>query len=261
MVAILILITTLQKKRKIMKSKNPALSRITDFTRGMEMTSGTMTFQGTTNKIAILFLLTFATAVYSWTKGVAGASSLMWVGLIGGLIFAVVTIFKANWANITAPLYAAFEGLFLGAVSLYFHQLAGNIVQIAVILTFAVFAVMLLLYKAKIIQATAKFKAGVMAATGAIFVMYLVSWILGMFGVSVPFLHQAGPIGIGISLIIVVVASLNLVLDFDMIEQGVNSGAPAKMEWYAAFGLMVTLVWLYLEILRLVWMINTLFSD
>jgi uncharacterized YccA/Bax inhibitor family protein len=245
-----------------MKTKNPAINRLSDFARGLEVGSGlTMTFQGTINKIAILFLLMFASAVFTWSRGPEAAQKLMIIGLIGGLILALITIFKANISHITAPIYAIFEGLFIGGISLMFNTLMDGIVQTAVILTFAIFAAMLLLYKARIIRATEKFRSIVIAATGAIFVFYLISFIMRLFGIQILNLHSMGLIGIGISVAIVIIASLNLILDFDAIEQGVNSGAPAKMEWYAAFGLIVTLVWLYIEVLRLVWLLSSIMDD
>jgi uncharacterized YccA/Bax inhibitor family protein len=151
----------------------------------------------------------------------------------------------------TAPLYAVLEGLFLGGISaLYELKFQGIVIQ-AVALTFGTLAALLLAYKSRLIKVTENFKLGVVAATGGIALVYLISIGLGFFGIRMPYLHDSGPIGIGISVFIVIVAALNLVLDFDFIEQGAAQGAPKYMEWYAAFGLLVTLIWLYLEILRL----------
>jgi uncharacterized YccA/Bax inhibitor family protein len=197
-------------------------------------------------------------------QGNASVGGLMMGGLILGFITAMVTIFKKEWAGITAPIYAVFEGLFLGGVSAFVEaaffaskepgvaSTSNGIVFNAVALTFGVFLLMLLLYRNQIIKPTQKFMMGVAAATGAIFLLYLVNMIMGFFGASMPFLHSNGPLGIGISLVIVVVAALNLIIDFKNIEDAVAQGAPKYMEWFGAFGLMVTLVWLYLEILRLV---------
>ena len=178
------------------------------------------------------------------------------LGLVGGLILAMVTVFKQSWARVTAPLYAACEGLVLGGVSAIYEARYQGIVLQAVGLTLGTLAVMLVAYKTRAIKATEKFKMGVICATGAIALVYMVSWILGMFGINIGFIHSTGWLGIGISLVIVGVAALNLVLDFDLIEQGARQGAPKYMEWYGGFGVLVTLVWLYLEILRLLSLLN-----
>jgi uncharacterized YccA/Bax inhibitor family protein len=172
-------------------------------------------------------------------------------GAIGGLITALITTFSPRRAAMTAPIYAVFEGLFLGAVSAMFEAMYPGLVMRAVSLTFGVFFIMLLLYRSGTIRATEKFKTVIFAATGGIALVYLGSFIAGLFGVNVSFLHGNSMLSIGISLFVVVVAALNLILDFDMITQGTNARAPKYMEWYGAFGLMVTLIWLYLEMLRL----------
>ena len=169
----------------------------------------------------------------------------------GGLIFAMITVFKKTWAPITAPIYAILEGLALGSISAMYEMRFAGLPMQAVGLTFGVLVALLLVYRTGIIRVTDKFRMGVVAATGGIFVFYLLTWILGFFGVRFPSVYGAGPLGIGISVAIVIVAALNLVLDFDFIESGARAGAPKYMEWYGAFGLMVTLIWLYLEILRL----------
>ncbi len=251
-----------------MRSHNPALRGMSSEKRKDYTRSGgeTMTVQGTTNKIMILLLCALGTAALTWTADQQYIGILMMTGLIGGLIFAMITIFKADWAPVTAPIYALLEGLFLGGISLFFNNALadagmGGIVVQAVAITFAVFLTMLIAYKTGAIKATEKFKSGVIMATGGIFLLYLTTFILGLFGINVPYLHSAGPIGIGISAVIVIIAALNLIIDFDMIEQGEAEGAPQQMEWYAAFGLMITLVWLYLEILRLLWMLYSFFDD
>ncbi len=169
----------------------------------------------------------------------------------GGMVTAFVTIFKKNWAPLTAPLYALLEGLVLGGISAVFEKTYPGIAVQAVGLTFGTLFVLLLAYKSGIIRATQRFKTGVIAATGGIAVFYLVAMLLGFFHVSVGVLYSSSPWGIAFSLFVVIIAALNLVIDFDMIESGVGMGAPRYMEWYGAFGLMVTLIWLYLEILRL----------
>jgi uncharacterized YccA/Bax inhibitor family protein len=180
------------------------------------------------------------------------ADSYVWGGAIGGLVLALVTVFKKEWSPVAAPSYAAVEGLFIGAVSAVFEQRFPGIVMQAVGLTFGTMAALLLAYRSVLVKATENFKLGVVAATGGIFLLYLVNMGMQLFGFQgMGFIHDSGWVGIGFSAMVVVVAALNLVLDFDFIEQGVERGAPKYMEWYAAFGLLVTLVWLYLEILRL----------
>ena len=176
---------------------------------------------------------------------------LMIFGAIGGFIVAIVTIFKKNWAPITVPIYAILEGLFLGGISQIFEKQFPGIVTQAIILTLGILGALLIAYKTKLIKPTENFKLGVSAATGGIFLVYLINFIMGFFGSSIPMIHESGLMGIGFSIFVVIIAALNLVLDFDFIEQGVELGAPKYMEWYGAFGLMVTLIWLYLEILRL----------
>ena len=173
------------------------------------------------------------------------------VGIFGGLILAFITIVKKEWAGITGPLYALCEGLFLGTISMYFERKFPGIVMNAVMLTFGTLITLLLAYRSKLIKVTENFRLGVVAATGGIFMLYMASFVLRFFGIYMTFLHDSSLLSIGISFGVVIVAALNLVLDFDFIEQGAQYGAPRYMEWYAAFGLMVTLIWLYLEILHL----------
>jgi len=214
-----------------------------------------MTLQGTATKSMLLLLLTVFAASFTWRAVASGNVTILMpaalIGGLGGFIVAMITIFKPNVSPYTAPIYAVLEGLLLGAISsLYNARWAGLPLQ-AVGLTFGVFMAMLIVYRLGLVRATEKFRLGVVAATGGIAIMYLLSFVLGFFGVQMNFLRDSSPLSIGISVVIVVVAALNLVLDFDFIERGVSYRAPKYMEWYGAFGLLVTLVWLYLEILRL----------
>src|SRR6266852_3908382 len=175
----------------------------------------------------------------------------IWLGAIGGLVVAIATVIKKQWSPVTAPVYAALEGLALGGLSARFETTYPGIVVQAVGLTFATLAAMLIAYRSGLIKPTEKFKLGVVAATGAIALYYLIGLGLSFFRVALPGLSGNGTASLVVSGVIVVVAALNLILDFDFIAGGVEAGAPKYMEWYGAFGLMVTLVWLYLEILRL----------
>jgi uncharacterized YccA/Bax inhibitor family protein len=243
-----------------MRSGNPVLGENTFLDIGSGTVvgghSGTMTLSGTVNKSAMLLVLILLSAAFVWDKydGPQSAGAILpWVmtGAIGGLILALITIFKKTWAPVTAPVYALLEGLFLGGISAMFEARFPGIVMQAVGLTFGTLGALLLAYRSGLIRATENFKLGVVAATGGIFLLYLVNFGMGFFGKSIPFIHESGWMGIAFSAFVVVIAALNLVLDFDFIESGVEQGAPKYMEWYGAFGLMVTLVWLYLEILRL----------
>lgn len=238
-----------------MRTANPALKEGT-FT-GVRAAPGepVMTLQGTATKSFVLVLLTVFAASFTWNAVASGNVGILMpatlVGGIGGFIVALITVFKPKASPYTGPIYAVLEGLLLGGVSaLYNARFAGLPAQ-AVALTFGVFIALLIVYRLGIIKATENFRLGVVAATGGIMIMYLLSFVLGFFGITMPYLHDSSPLSIGISLVIVVVAALNLVLDFDFIERGVASRAPKYLEWYAAFGLLVTLVWLYLEMLRL----------
>lgn len=237
-----------------MRSGNPSLKKEA-FEKFDTIESGqTMTIGGTVNKTFILILLVLATFVYSWNQFVENPGSvlpLILTGAIGGLIVALITIFVPKISPFTAPLYALLEGLFLGAISAQYEAQYGGIVFQAVILTIAVLLSLLLVYKSGLIKVTQNFRMGVIAATGAIFLVYIISFIGGFFGFNVPYLHDSSPIGIAISVVIVIIAALNLVLDFDYIENAAGSRVPKYFEWYGAFGLLITLVWLYLEILRL----------
>lgn len=233
-----------------MISGNPTLSEKTFQNTGQALSTdeGTMTVAGTANKTGILFLILLLGASVSWYQP---SPILMWGGAIGGFILAMVTIFKKEWAPITAPIYAGLEGLFLGGISLMYANLYDGIVYNAIMLTLGVFAAMLIAYRSGWIEVTKRFRMGVVAATGGIALVYLASIVLSFFGIELSLIHGSGLMGIGFSLIIVGVAALNLVLDFDMIEKGAQANAPKYFEWYTSFGLMITLVWLYIEILRL----------
>ncbi len=236
------------------RSGNPALGESTfSGFPAVRDDSLAMTLGGTVNKTALSLVIVLATASFTWNRGAADPwlTALMMGGFIGGFVIAMVTVFKQSWAPVTTPAYAALEGLALGGISVMFEASYPGIVSQAVFLTFGTLGALLLAYRSGVIRATENFKLGVVAATGGIAVVYLVSIVLGFFGVSVPLIHSSGTFGILFSLFVVVIAALNLVLDFDFIEQGVERGAPKYMEWYGAFGLLVTLVWLYLEILRL----------
>ena len=241
------------------KSGNPALSEkaFKDISSMSTNYAESMTLRGTLNKFGFMLLMLLGSAFYSWKEFTDGGNvtPLIWTGLIGGLVVALVITFKKEWAPYLAPAYGLLEGLFLGAISAYYNEAfatkAPGIVMNAVGLTFGTAIAMYFLYSFKIIKATEKFKSVIMMATAGIAVFYLISMVVGMFGIPMAFLHEGSLMGIGFSLVVVVIAALNLILDFDMIEQGTAAGAPKYMEWYCAFGLMVTIVWLYLEILRL----------
>lgn len=242
---------------ELFKSGNPALKEkvfrntlVTDLTQ-------VMTVRGTLNKFGFLFLMVMGTAFYSWKEFADGGNvqPLILTGALGGLVVALIIVFKKEWAPYLAPAYALLEGLFVGAISAYYNfafaEKAPYIIITAVGLTFGTAIAMYLLYAAKIIRATQKFKAIIFTATAGIAIFYLITMVLRMFGMDVPFLHEGSTFGIIFSLFVVGIAALNLILDFDMIEKGAEAGAPKYMEWYGAFGLLVTIVWLYLEILRL----------
>jgi len=220
--------------------------------------AATMTINGTVHKTAFLLALALGAACFTWSKVFAAAevdptAAMPWAlgGLLIGAISGFVICLRHAWAPTLAPVYALAEGLFLGGLSASLESQYPGIVIQAVGGTFGTLAGLLLAYQSGLIRATENLKLGIVAATGGICLIYLLSMIGGFFGVSVPFIHDAGPIGIGFSLFVVAVAALNLVLDFDFIEQAAERGAPKYLEWYGGFALMVTLVWLYVEILRL----------
>jgi len=245
----------------IFKSGNPTLTEKM-FDKSYEMAAnnmGTMTVRGAINKFGFMMLMLIAGAAYNWNLYEQlkqdTMTTLMWVGIIGGLISALAISFKPNWAPVLAPLYALLEGLFIGAISAILNaafadSYPGLIMQ-AVGLTFGVALAMFLLYNFRVISATERFKSIVFTATLGIGIFYLITMVLRMFGVNVSFMYDSSLLSIGISLFVVGIAALNLIMDFDMIEQGAERGAPKFMEWYGAFGLMVTIVWLYIEMLKL----------
>jgi uncharacterized YccA/Bax inhibitor family protein len=246
----------------LMKTSNPALGDKTfrnlpgEQYGGMIDAANRMTLSGTVNKTGVLLICSLATAAWTWSQfmqshNAAAVAPEMLVGLFGGLIFALVTTFKKEWAPVTSPIYALLEGLMLGGLSALMEMRYPGIAIQAVSLTFGTLFVLLIAYQSGLIKVTQKFRLGVIAATGGICLFYLIQMLLGFFGIQFASINGSGIIGIGFSLIVVAVAALNLVLDFDFIEQGVQMGAPKYMEWYGAFGIMVTLVWLYIEILRL----------
>lgn len=257
----------------LFKSGNPTLSE-KQFEKTISVSTGdSMTVRGTINKFGFLMLMVMAGAYLTWNQAENGSNPMGWMigGAIGGLIVAIVIMFKKEWSPFLAPAYAILEGLFLGGISAFYFQYFNptgsqtddwgfnNIISQAVILTFVVVAVMYFLYSFRIIQVTNKLRSIIVIATASIAVFYLLTWILGFFGIQFEFLSASNnsEFGIGFSILIILIAALNLLLDFDMIEQGVNMGAPKYMEWYGAFGLLVTIVWLYLEILRLLARLNS----
>lgn len=236
------------------RSGNPALNEKT-FERHGPAAFGaeTMTLEGTVNKTIIAFIILLAAAVYSWNAYFDGADVTMyWIaGIAGGLGLGLLIAFVPRLAPFCVPIYALLQGMFIGALSAQYEASFSGITLQAALLTFCVFLALLIAYKFRIIQATRNFRLGIFAATAGIMLVYLANFVMNFFGMSVPYLHSNGLIGIGISVFIVAIAALNLVLDFDFIERGSESGAPKYMEWYGAFGLMVTLIWLYIEVLRL----------
>ncbi len=239
----------------LMRTSNPALNERA-FQGERAVLGDTMTLQGTVNKTGVLLICAVATAAWTWNLFLHSHSPqtvmpLALIGGIGGLIVAMVTIFKKEWSGITAPIYALLEGLVLGSISALLEVRFPGIAIQAVSLTFGTLVVLLLAYRSGLIAVTEKFRLGIIAATGGIALFYIVEIVLGFFGIHFTAINGSGAIGIGFSVFVVIIAALNLVLDFDFIETGVRVGAPKYMEWYGAFGLMVTLIWLYFEILRL----------
>ncbi len=249
----------------LMKTSNPALGDKTfrDLANagqsgrlGDTVDAGRMTLTGTVNKTGILLLCAICTAAYTWrlflqAGDVSAVGPLVLGGALGGFVVGMVTIFKKEWAPVTAPIYALLEGLALGGISAVTNARYPGIGIQAVSLTFGTLFVLLLAYQSGLIKVTDKMRLGIVAATGGIAAFYILELLLSFAGFHFTAINGNGAIGIGFSLFVVAIAALNLVLDFDFIEQGVAVGAPKYMEWYGAFGIMVTLVWLYLEILRL----------
>jgi uncharacterized YccA/Bax inhibitor family protein len=252
------------RKKGFFESRNPVMKEqlyqqaahdVLDADLAQPITIGErMTVQGAINKSLILGGIMLLTAVFAFSSP---NPLFMWGGAIGGLIVVLIASFRPQYSPTLAPVYAALEGLFVGAISAIYAYAFNGIVFQAITLTMAVFFLMLFIYRAGIIKVTSKFRAGVVMATGAVLVVYLLTWVLSMFGIRMPFLHEGGLMGIGISLVIVGIASMNLLLDFDNFEKGEQYGAPAYMEWFSAMGLLVTLIWLYIEILRLIAMFSS----
>jgi len=248
----------------LFQSGNPTLSEKI-FSRSAAQVSGeTMTVRGAINKFGFLLLMVIAGAAFVWHQYYAkialvdaqqSVGTYIMVGVFGGLICALAIIFKPTWAPYLSPAYGLLEGLFLGGISAVlndaFSEKYPDLILQAVGLTFGVAIAMFLLYNFRIIKPTEKFRSVIVSATMGIAIFYLLTLVLGWFNVNVSFMYDSSPLGIGISLFVVAIAALNLILDFDMIERGADAGAPKFMEWYGAFGLLVTMVWLYLEILKL----------
>ncbi|MCC7373155.1 MAG: Bax inhibitor-1/YccA family protein [Verrucomicrobiales bacterium] len=234
-----------------MRTSNPVLRSETFAIPNVAGTS--MTVGGTVAKTAFFLVLAMvpALAIYNLAMRGTPVGAFMMAGAIGGLVLALITSFKPAWASITGSLYCLAEGLLLGGLSAHFESRFPGIAVSAAGCTLGTLAGLLLAYQSGLIRVTQNFRLGVFAATAGIALFYLVCFVLRFFGIQVPYIHESGLIGIGFSAFVVIVAALNLVLDFDFIEQGAANGAPKHMEWYAAFGLMVTLIWLYIEILRL----------
>jgi uncharacterized YccA/Bax inhibitor family protein len=238
-----------------MATANPAMNEAVYQRAGRAFAAApVMTIEGTVLKTAVLLMILMAVAAYTWSQAIAGSPltyGALIVGSIGGFVTALLTIFVPKASPFTAPIYAALEGLVLGAISAVFEARYPGIAIKAIGLSIGVLATMLFVYGTGIIRVTEKVRIGIVAATGAICLVYLVDIVVSFFGTRLPFIHESGFLGIGFSLFVVVIAALNLVLDFDFIERGVNMQAPKYMEWYGGFSLLVTLVWMYLEILRL----------
>ena len=230
-----------------METSNPLLRRESAFAQ--EGTDN-MTFDGALAKAAILLVICAVAGAFAWTTP-AMQMPLILVGALGGFVVAMVAMFKSAWSPVLAPTYAVLEGLALGGISYLLEQAYHGIVLNAILLTFGVLALMLLLFTSRAIRVTPGLRVGVIAATGAIVLVYIVDLVLRMFGLHVPFINETGWVGIGISLLIVGIAAFNLLLDFDSIEQNIRAKAPKYMEWYCGLALLITLVWLYLEMLRL----------
>jgi uncharacterized YccA/Bax inhibitor family protein len=239
----------LVQNRIRMETSNPLLKREAAFSGAWDRTEP-MTLQGVINKTGILLLLCMAAAAFAWTHPALRGPFVL-IGLIGGFIACMVGIFKPTTSPVAAPLYAVLEGLCLGAISQYFELRHPGIAVNAMMLTFGVLGVMLVLYTTRTIRVTSGLVKGVAAATAAIVLVYVVDLVLGLFGIRMPLLNSSGPMGIGISLVIVGVAAFNLLIDFAVVEDGVSRGSPRYMEWYCGMALLITLVWLYLELLRL----------
>ncbi|MFH1400260.1 MAG: Bax inhibitor-1/YccA family protein [Nanoarchaeota archaeon] len=235
-----------------MRTANPTLSDKAFM--GLPTTGEHMTLDGAVNKTIILVVLGFLSAAFTWQLTYSMPEVVLpglIVSVIVGFVLAIVTVFKKEWSPYTAPVYALVEGVVLGALSAFAELMFPGIVIQAIAVTFGILFALLFIYKTRIIKVTQNFRLGVFAATGGIALIYLVNFGMSFFGSGIPLIHSSGTWGIIFSLVVVVIASMNLVLDFDFIERASQSNVPKYMEWYGAFGLMVTLVWLYIEVLRL----------
>lgn len=248
----------------LFESGNPTLSEKIFRKSSAELSTETMTVRGSINKFGFLLLMVLGGAAFTWNRyydqvlietASQSVMPFLLIGIFGGMACVIAIMIKPNWSPYVAPAYALLEGLFIGGLSAIvndaFQERYPGIVMQAVGLTFGVAIAMFLLYNFRIIKATEKFKSVIISATMGIALFYLISMVLRWFGVNMPFMYDSSALGIGISLFVVAIAALNLILDFDMIEKGAETGAPKFMEWYGAFGLLVTMVWLYLEILKL----------
>ena len=233
-----------------LRSGNPALNKNSFKNFTDTSISNQMTIDGTVNKTMLSLIVLFISAYYSWNSF---SQSYIVIGSIGGLITALITIFKKHLAMYTVPVYAVFKGLMLGSLSYIFESSYPGIVNQAIFLTFGIMGALLFAYKTKIINPTENFKLGIFAATGGIAIIYLINFIMSFWGggISVMNPSNSSMFSIGFSFFVIIIASLNLVLDFDFIEEAAEARVPKYMEWYAAFGLLITLIWLYIEILRL----------
>jgi uncharacterized YccA/Bax inhibitor family protein len=238
-----------------MKTSNPALGENTF--QGFPLTDeAAMTFDGTLNKTAVLLLCAFVTAACAWSvymgsRSLVSVLPLFWIGTVGALVFAIITIVKKEWSPYTAPLYSLLEGLAIGSISAFLEAAFPGTAIKAVSMTFGVLFVMLFVYSLHIIPIRKKLRMGIVSATGAVALFYLSGFALSFFGINFGILNGGSYLSIGLSFVVVILAALNFILDFDFIETGVRTGVPKYMEWYGAFGVMVTLVWLYLEVFRL----------
>jgi uncharacterized YccA/Bax inhibitor family protein len=236
------------------RSGNPVLSK--NSFNSNSLSSETMTIEGTVNKTAMCLVLLVGSGYYTFTS--ISSAMLILFG-VGGFITAIITIFKKEWAPVTVPIYAILEGGLLGGISYMYNSAYDGIVTNAIFITVGILLSLLMAYKSGLIKPTENFKLGVAAATGGIMIVYFVNMIMSFFGSSMGVMDptNASLMSIGFSLVVIVIASLNLVLDFDFIEEASEKKAPRYMEWYGAFGLLVTLIWLYLEILRLLSKLNS----
>ena len=237
-----------------LRSGNPVLTKQTF--NNVSSSSSQMTIEGTVNKTALSLFLLVGTGYLTFNP--INPAIIFTCG-IGGFIVAIITVFKKQWAPITVPIYAILEGALLGGISFMYNSLYDGIVTNAIFLTVGILLALLTAYRSGIIKPTENLKLGIFAATGGIALVYFVNFIMGFFGSSMGIMQidNASPLSIGFSIVVVIIAALNLVLDFDFIEEGAENGAPKYMEWYGAFGLLVTLIWLYLEILRLLAKLNS----